>query len=324
MFESSGANSSTTMTHPEMPQASRARRPWIAVVLTILTPGLGHLYAGAPRRALGFWVLSLAAGIAIVAIVSAVAILSVVPGSLLLVAGILSTPVIVGLIAWSAARTARNAGVDFVPRSYNRWWVYLGIVLAVAFLVQPPYLSVIKKTILQAYQIPSSSMEPTLLQGDFILAKPLRRAPERGDIVVYRRRGLVFMKRVVGLPADTLSMQNGTLFVNGHSVAEPYASHRHEGSLFDQDFLWQREYVAPEVDRVTYHPTLTFWGPIVVPPRAYFVLGDNRGESADSRYTGFVPADSAIQRPTVIYLSRDRETGHIRWDRIGIVLNPVR
>src|SRR5882724_4819403 len=324
MFESSGANSSTTMTHPEMPQASRARRPWIAVVLTILTPGLGHLYAGAPRRALGFWVLSLAAGVAIVAIVSAVAILSVVPGSLLLVAGILSTPVIVGLIAWSAARTARNAGVDFVPRSYNRWWVYLGIVLAVAFLVQPPYLSVIKKTILQAYQIPSSSMEPTLLQGDFILAKPFRRAPERGDIVVYRRRGLAFMKRVVGLPADTLSMQNGTLLVNGLSVAEPYASHRHEGSLFDQDFLWQREYVAPGVDRVTYHPTLTFWGPIVVPPRAYFVLGDNRGESADSRYTGFVPADSAIQRPTVIYLSRDRETGHIRWDRIGIVLNPVR
>jgi len=167
-------------------------------------------------------------------------------------------------------------------------------------------------------------MEPTLLQGDFILAKPLRRAPERGDIVVYRRRGLAFMKRVVGLPADTLSMQNGTLLVNGLSVAEPYASHRHEGSLFDQDFLWQREYVAPGVDRVTYHPTLTFWGPIVVPPRAYFVLGDNRGESADSRYTGFVPADSAIQRPTVIYLSRDRETGHIRWDRIGIVLNPVR
>jgi signal peptidase I len=313
-----------TITHPEMPQASCARRPWVAVVLTILTPGLGHLYAGAPRRALGFWVLSLAAGVAMVAILSAVAILSVVPGSLLLVAGILGTPLIIGLIAWSAARTARNAGVDFVRRRYNRWWVYLGIVLAVAFLVQPPYLSVIKKTILQAYQIPSTSMEPTLLQGDFILAKPLRRAPERGDIVVYRRRGLVFMKRVVGLPADTLSMQNGTLLVNGLSVAEPYASHRHEGSLFDQDFLWQREYLAPGVDRATYHPTLTFWGPIVVPLRAYFVLGDNRGESADSRYTGFVPADSAIQRPTVIYLSRDRETGHIRWDRIGIVLNPRR
>ncbi len=67
-----------------MPQASRARRPWVAVVLTLLTPGLGHLYAGAPRRALGFWLLSLTAGTAIVATLSFVAILSMVPGSCLL------------------------------------------------------------------------------------------------------------------------------------------------------------------------------------------------------------------------------------------------
>ena len=313
-----------TITHPDMPQASRARRPWVAVVLTLLTPGLGHLYAGAPRRALGFWLLSLTAGTAIVATLSFVAMLSMVPAPLLLVAGVLGTVLTLGWVAWSAARTARNAAIDFVPRGFNRWYVYLAIMLTTGFVVQPAYLKFLNSTLLQAYQIPSASMEPTLLAGDFILAKPLRRAPERGDIVVYRRRGLVFMKRVVGLPADTLSMQNGTLFVNGHSVAEPYASHRHEGSLFDQDFLWQREYVAPGVDRATYHPTLTSWGPIVVPSRAYFVLGDNRGESADSRYTGFIPADSAIQRPTVIYLSRDRETGHIRWDRIGIVLNPVR
>src|SRR3989442_3973587 len=94
------------------------------------------------------------------------------------------------------------------------------------FVVHPASLKFLNSTLLQAYQIPSTSMEPTLLAGDFILAKPLRRAPERGEIVVYRRRGVAFMKRVVGLPPDTLSMQNGTLFVNGHSVMEPYASHR--------------------------------------------------------------------------------------------------
>src|SRR5213593_3771321 len=206
-----------------MPQASRARRPWVAVVLTILTPGLGHLYAGAPRRALGFWLLSLTAGTAIVAM------LSLVPAPLLLVAGVLGTVLTLGWVAWSAARTARNAAIDFVPRGFNRWYVYLAIMLTTALVVQPAYLKFLNSTLLQAYQIPSTSMEPTLLAGDFILAKPLRRAPERGDIVVYRRRGLAFMKRVVGLPADTLSMQNGTLFVNGHSVEEPYASHRHEG-----------------------------------------------------------------------------------------------
>ncbi len=313
-----------TITHPEMPQASRARRPWVAVVLTLLTPGLGHLYAGAPRRALGFWLLSLTVGTAIVATLSVVAILSVVPGPLLLVGGVLGTVLTLGWIVWSAARTARNAAIDFVPRGFNRWYVYLAIMLTTALVVQPAYLKFLNSTLLQAYQIPSTSMEPTLLKGDFVLAKPLRRAPERGDIVVYRRRGVVYMKRVVGLPADTVSMQNGTLFVNGHSVTEPYASHRLERSFFDQDFLWQRDYVAPGIDAATYHPTLTFWGPIVVPPREYFLLGDNRGESADSRYIGFVSGDSVIQRPTVIYLSRDRQTGHIRWARIGTVVNGAR
>ena len=256
-----------TITHPEMPQASRARRPWVAVVLTLLTPGLGHLYAGAPRRALGFWLLSLTVGTAIVATLSVVAILSVVPGPLLLVGGVLGTVLTLGWVAWSAARTARNAAIDFVPRGFNRWYVYLAIMLTTALVVQPAYLKFLNSTLLQAYQIPSTSMEPTLLAGDFILAKPLRRAPERGEIVVYRRRGVAYMKRVVGLPADTLSMQNGTLFVNGHPLTEPYASHHLERSLFDQDFLWQRDYVAPGIDAAAYHPTLTFWGPIVVPPR---------------------------------------------------------
>lgn len=283
-------------------------------------PGLGHLYAGAPRQAVAFWLLSLAAGVLIVAILSAVAVLSVVPGPLLFVTAILGVVLTLASIALSAARTARHAGVNFVLRAYNRWYVYLAIFLTASFLVQPAYLNLLKKSILEAYQIPSTSMEPTLLQGDFILAKPLRHPPVRGEIVVYRRRGVAFMKRVVGLPTDTLSMQNGTLFINRHPVTEPYASHQGERSFFDQDFLWQRDYVGPGVDTATYHPTLTFWGPIVVPPRRYFVLGDNRAESADSRYTGFVPADSVIQRPTVIYLSRDPQTHHIRWHRIGAVI----
>src|SRR5207247_8749688 len=141
-------------TDPEMPQASRARRPWVAVVLTLLTPGLGHLYAGAPRRALGFWLLSLTVGTAIVATLSVVAILSIVPGPLLLVGGVLGTVLTLGWVAWSAARTARNAAIDFVPRGFNRWYVYLAIMLTTALVVQPAYLKFLNSTLLQAYQIP--------------------------------------------------------------------------------------------------------------------------------------------------------------------------
>ena len=250
---------------------------------------------------------------------SSVAILSVIPGALLFVAGILGTTLVLGSIMWDAARAARRAGADFAPRAYNRWYVYLGAFLVSAFGVQPAYLRLVRRMVLQAYQIPSSSMEPTLLKGDFVLASPLRSAPARGAIVVYRRRGVVFMKRVVGLPSDTLRMQSGTLLVNGRPFAEPYASHKLERSMFDEDFMWQRKYLVGG-DTAAYHPTLTFWGPIVVPTGQYFVLGDNRGESADSRFTGFVTADSIIQRPIVVYLSRDPDTHNIRWRRIGMAI----
>src|SRR5207249_4892987 len=122
---------SMTSTQPEM-RAPIPRRPWVAVALTILTPGLGHLYAGAPRRAFGFWLLSLTAGTAIVATLSFVAILSMVPAPLLLVAGVLGTVLTLGWVAWSAAGTARNAAIDFVPRGFNRWYVYLAIMLTTA------------------------------------------------------------------------------------------------------------------------------------------------------------------------------------------------
>src|SRR5438046_9827966 len=114
-----------TITDPEMPQASRARRPWVAVVLTLLTPGLGHLYAGAPRRALGFWLLSLTVGTAIVATLSVVAILSVVPGPLLLVGGVLGAVLTLVWLEGRSARTGRKTGRVFLPRCSNRWSVYL-------------------------------------------------------------------------------------------------------------------------------------------------------------------------------------------------------
>ena len=290
------------------------------MVFTFVLPGLGHLYAGAPRRGLLLWLLSLLFGVASVV---ALPVLSatILPPALVLATGILAGVLFVSLVARDAVLHARRAGAGYILRRYNRWYVYTGLLLLVTFFVQPGYLRLLHHS-LQAYQIPNTSMEPTLLAGDYIFATPLGRPPSRGQVVIYKRRTGAWVKRIVGVPGDTLAMDAAVLSVNGHPMSEPYASHAHERAVSDPAFEWQRRFLAHPVDRSGYHPTTTAWGPIVVPPGNYFVLGDNRPESADSRYTGFVAADSVVERPTFVYFSRDPYNHSVRWSRIGLRLTP--
>jgi signal peptidase I len=160
-------------------------------------------------------------------------------------------------------------------------------------------------------------MEPTILPGDYFFVVSSNEAPARQEIVVYRRGGQVFVKRVVGIPGDTLSMKAGTLIVNGRAVDEPYARHDGEQSLTAPEFNWQRRFLGNPRDSVRYRPTLIEWGPIVVPASNYFILGDFRAESADSGYSGFIDGANIFGRPSFIYFSRDRHGGGIRWKRIG-------
>src|SRR6266498_6129528 len=157
------------------------RRPWLASLFTVLLPGLGHLYSGAPRRALLIWLLSLLLGVA------SVAVLTILSSFLVVLCGVLAAVLFLSVAGRDAALCARRAGTNYVLRRYNRWYVYTALLLVTAFLVQPRYVGLLH-SLLQAYQIPNSSMEPTLLAGDYIVAKPLRRAPSRGQIVIYRRR----------------------------------------------------------------------------------------------------------------------------------------
>ncbi len=132
-------------------------------------------------------------------------------------------------------------------------------VLAMAFFMRAPVVSGV-------------SMAPRIGSGEVVLIDTIAyrmHAPERGDIIAFHHDGpapAVFIKRVIGLPGDRIAIDRGTVIVDGMTLAEPYV-HFSDGRSF---------------------------GPVVVPARALYVLGDNRAESDDSRYWGFVPEDRVI------------------------------
>jgi signal peptidase I len=175
--------------------------------------------------------------------------------------------------------------------------------------------------VVQAFRIPSGSMEDTLLVGDYLLVDKTRfgppgpwqpilpyRAIRRGDIVVFRYPvdlSQHFVKRAIGLPGDHIRLWHGRVYINGHALVEPYVVFKeHLHDEFRDDFPrgnWDNENVSAAWSAQL--RTLVHGGELVVPRDHYFVLGDNRDESLDSRYWGFVPRENIVGRPLLIYLS---------------------
>jgi signal peptidase I len=294
---------------PAEPRLAR-RKPWIAAALTPCLAGLGHLYGGAPRRAVIAWCLGQVATVAILAITATLPprIGAFAPWALLLLGE--------GVLMFDAARTARRASPAFRLQAYNRWYVYLALPFLSAFVIDRPLRPYIQQHIYDTFWIRSTAMAPTILIGDFIYATPVHGAVSRGDIVIYRDQGVPFIKRAVAIAGDTIAMQNDTLFVNGRLIIEPYAIPSRDTG-YDAEFDQQRWHLAHPSDAERYRPTWATWGPLVVPSRTYFVLGDNRGKSRDSRSIGPLGIDSVTQRPIGVYFSRDPKSGTIRWNRIG-------
>lgn len=205
---------------------------------------------------------------------------------------------------------------------------------------------VLRSFLVEAFRIPSASMENTLLVGDFLFVNkavfggeleipftgirccrlPSFATPKRQDLVIFRSvedstPDLNIVKRVIGAPGDTLQMVRDTVIRNGQRLNEPYALHTALAPMPEEEFriqlikAWQLpQYVGRDPQR--YRPTTHDWGPIVVPPEHYFVMGDNRDESYDSRFWGFLPSVHIRGKPLIIYMSIATRPFRIRWNRL--------
>lgn len=234
-------------------------------------------------------------------------------------------------------RTSRRGRSQSVGRWMWEWTKSIFIALILFLFV--------RTFMIEAFQIPTASMENTLLVGDFLLVNkmvygaeipgtqlhlPALDDPTRGDVVVFEppaRAGQAprtnYVKRIVGAPGDTLEMNGGRLYVNGSQIDEPYVKNgRRATDVRSAAFSWQQAYLVSGRGRA-YQPTRDNWGPILVPADSFFVMGDNRANSEDSRYWGFVPQDAIKGRPMIVYYSYDRRhpapipwLTEIRWDRL--------
>ena len=221
-------------------------------------------------------------------------------------------------------------------REHSGGWEWLKAILLALVL-----FFILRLFIIQTFVITSGSMENTLLVGDFLVVNraaigsrvpftdirvPGYSEPRRGDVLVFdphHEENMTLVKRLVGMPGDTLEMRDKVLYLNGAPQDEPYVVTTQAGAAPDPIMLWQREHLVGG-PRDDYLPSRDNWGPIAIPSGYYFMLGDNRDSSLDSRYWGLLEGWRFEGRAVAIYFSYNRGSARpfpwvreIRGSRIG-------
>lgn len=267
----------------------KKRKPIIALLLSFITPGLGQMYNGRLKK-----------GIILYLVV--VSLMSL--GLFFKSYGILiSLPIILGFTIYIWLNALFDAiKLKEVPlKPYNKWYIYLVIFLINGFVIQPMFSSAIKTNV-RAYKIPSSAMEPTLLVGDHLIADMKiykSEKPKRGDIIIFefpKDPSKDFIKRVIATEGEKLAIVQNKIFINDQLMDDPWGH-----------FTMPRSSIED-------------YGPLKVPEGSLFVMGDNRDNSQDSRFWGFVKINKVKGKAFIIYFSWDRYAqtllNKIRWTRL--------
>jgi len=263
----------------------KKRKTILALILSLLTPGLGQIYNGQFKKGIsylvGFYLVYITFSFLLLAFHGMILYLLVTVGFFF-------------FIVIDASRGA-NELKAITLKPFNKWYIYLVIFLLSNLAIRPLLAWTIKNNIARAYKIPSSTMEPALLVGDRLIADMRSyksQKPQRGDIIIFeypKDPSKYFIKRVIGLEGEKVEIVNNKIYINDKLLDDSWG-------YFTKDY-----------------PALDTYGPVVVPKDSLFVLGDNRNNSQDSRFFGFVNVEKVRGKALYLYWSKDKS-------RIGMEL----
>lgn len=310
-YESS-ATESPAIKSPEAQIRYIRRAPAIAALMSTALPGFGQLYNGQVNRAIWFFLI-----FSLVTVPLVVLVAKYLPAAMMI--GVLAVSVLLALAVWlwgiiDAWHVARRSS-PYRIKPWQTAGLYTTVLLLCGFLVLPSVWSYVRNHQLQAFRTPSGSMMPTVQPGDFIWANMNYNCPncrsevKRGDVAIFvypNNRNRHYIKRIIGLPGDTVTAEGRVLSINGEALSLDTP-----GSIVEEQ-MENRKWIVNAGDYEDFSLT--------VKPGHVFVLGDNRNKSNDSRMFGQVPLADVLGRARQIWFSRN-ENG-VQWGRLGLSLLP--
>lgn len=264
----------------------KKRNPLIAAVMSILLSGLGQIYNGQLCKGILLY-------ISICAIILAASSADIHSNFYTVIFLYILSIVIYLCVIIDAFRIALKIK-EFQLKQYNRWYIYLILIILHYSIVQTPVLSKIDKRTYESYKMSDSSMIPNLSIGDRFIADTINKGEniyQRGDIVVFhnpQRTSEVRVKRVIGLPGETIVIRNKEVFINDYRLREPYVKHT-DPTIFPAHI--SSRHISSRDNT----------GPLIMPTNCYFLMGDNRDLSYDSRFFNCVDGKSIHGKVTFIY-----------------------
>jgi signal peptidase I len=304
----------------EKPTPKR-RRIWITILLSIINPGLGFIYNGNLRGGIVLSIILFIAGILIISLLGFSSSIVLVFGAILL-----TIIIAIYLIIYNV-KVTKKANLHGIPWISNTWrnTIIVGAIFLIAGELTD-YIPILDN--MKSYRIPSGTMENTLLVGDYLLADksfsqmrlplinislPAISKPKPGDLVVFNhiepnKPTVKYIKRCIAVGGQTIEIRDKQVFVDGKaSPLPPLIKHEDENIIpYTSDKLWGKRDNLPLMK---------------IPDGKIFVMGDNRDNSYDSRYWGFLDEKDLIGKARVICFSSDKGFKNIRWNRIGIKLD---